>query len=552
MQATPPDGGEARLRSLERRLTVLERRAGRRHARRRAPDAREARRRAAWLEARSEQWLGRAGVGLLSLGLVYLFQYSIEQGWLTPGVRVAVGVAIGSLLLWLGLRLAPERRSFSQLLLAGAVAAYYASGWAAFQLYALVGHVAAMLFMTGVMGLALTLSLRRGQPALASLGAAGGLATPLLLRGEAVPVLELAVYASLVVAWAGAVFALRGWRSLVWTYGLGSLLALALAAGHAAAAERPVVLAAILLAWAGAGALPFARGRFEAERPRRRVLLGLLSHSLQLRLLGVGASTAALFLVDRLWALRDPQTGTLFLALAVAYAAFAWIGTGRERFRLHARAAAPVAGALAATGIYLIVSEPATLVLALSALAAGCVLAGGRERFAGTEWVGHTLFALLALELVRDAVANRWVFGDPLALAQAVQIGLLFAASWQLRSEPVRRLYRLGAHALVLGWLGKELSPVSEGRAVVTVAWGAYGALLLVLALHWRDRREAITTGLQVVALSALALAVGKLLAVDLVRMALVWRIALFMGFGAGLLALSARVRPGTLPPGTG
>lgn len=54
---------------------------------------------------RGEQWLGRVGLGLLFLGLAYLFRYSIDQGWITPAVRVATGTGIGAVLLVLGLRL---------------------------------------------------------------------------------------------------------------------------------------------------------------------------------------------------------------------------------------------------------------------------------------------------------------------------------------------------------------------------------------------------------------------------------------------------------------
>ena len=50
-----------------------------------------------------------------------------------------------------------------------------------------------------------------------------------------------------------------------------------------------------------------------------------------------------LWITNRLWALSDPETGTLFLAAALLYAAFAWIGTRRPNF--VARSAAPVAAA---------------------------------------------------------------------------------------------------------------------------------------------------------------------------------------------------------------
>ncbi|HEU0054600.1 MAG TPA: DUF2339 domain-containing protein, partial [Longimicrobium sp.] len=41
----------------------------------------------------SELWLNRLGIGMVLLGVALLFRYSIEQGWLTPAVRVGFGAA---------------------------------------------------------------------------------------------------------------------------------------------------------------------------------------------------------------------------------------------------------------------------------------------------------------------------------------------------------------------------------------------------------------------------------------------------------------------------
>jgi hypothetical protein len=554
MSHSPPEPASTeRIERLELRIAELEERlrtvAPRERRRSRTPV--EVERRTERWEYRSEQWLGRVGLGLFFLGIIYLFQYSIEQGWITPAVRVGIGLAIASGMLWVGIRVGERRRSFGQILLAGSVAVYYASGWAAFQLYGLVGHMAALGYMSGVTAFALLLSLRRDQPALASLGAAGGFLTPLLLQRGDTPVTELAVYTMLVVGWAGWVYAVRGWRTLLWTYALGSLAALALAAGATTAGERPVVQAALVVAWLLAGAFPFARAGLvgesvQSDRPSRppggRLIPRLLGFPLQLRALGVGVSSGALLLTAQVWTLGDPAAGRLFLLVAGGYAGFAYLATRRQD--PFARSAAPVAAALCATGTFLLLSDAAVLVALLSVQAFAFVWIGRGDRFAGTEWVGHTLFGVLALNLLRDGMAGGWTFLDPVGAAQFLQIALLVAASFHLRGAEQRWIYRVAAHLLFLGWLGKELSPISAGRATVTVAWGIYGAILLAAALHWRHRGGAVMLGLQALAFSALALAVAKLLAVDLVRVAMLWRVVLFMGFGATLLALSSMVRP--------
>jgi uncharacterized membrane protein len=501
----------------------------------------------AWAH-QSEQWLGRVGLGLLFLGLVYLFNYSIEQGWITPPVRVGVGLAIGTLLLVLGLRLQERRRSYSHLLLAGSLAVYYVSGFAASQLYQLVSYGVALAYMTAVMVLALVLARRQDHPSLASLGALGGLATPLLLHRESAAVLELSVYGALVVGWAGVLYWLRGWPSLLWTYAVGGVAALSIAAWHATGAERWAVEAALLLTWALGGALPFVRGWMKADRRGQR-FWGIVPLGVQLRVLGVGVTSAVIFLTDRMWALTDAESGVIFLVAAALFGAFAWVGT-RTPNRI-ARAAAPVAAALCATGTFLVLGGETARVAVLGVEALLFVYAGSHRRLAGVEWVGHTLFGVLVLSFLGESAQAKRIAFDPLAFSQLAMIALIVAASFW-RSAPRTGLlpahrftpwvYRLAAHALFLLWLARELGPLSTGTGVVTLAWGVYGAILLLFALRLRAGTGMIA--LQMVALSALALAVVKLLAVDLTRLAMVWRILLFMGFGAAFLALSSRFKP--------
>jgi uncharacterized membrane protein len=65
--------------------------------------------------ASGEYWLNRIGIWLLLLGVVFLFKYSVDQGWLTPWVRIAVGLLVGSILLYFGFRVRGRRRVFSHL-----------------------------------------------------------------------------------------------------------------------------------------------------------------------------------------------------------------------------------------------------------------------------------------------------------------------------------------------------------------------------------------------------------------------------------------------------
>src|SRR5690606_41059825 len=137
-----PEARRARLDALEKRVAELE--AQRRVVVRSRPPARPRRGPGLrWAEARSEDVLGKAGIALLLVGVLFLLRYGIEQGWLTAGVRVAGAGAVGAVLLGLGLRLREARPTLGRLLTGGGGAACYGSLWTASLLYPpLPGRVA--------------------------------------------------------------------------------------------------------------------------------------------------------------------------------------------------------------------------------------------------------------------------------------------------------------------------------------------------------------------------------------------------------------------------
>ncbi len=57
----------------------------------------------------AELWLPRVGIGLVLLAVAFAFKYSIDQGWVIPAVRVALGYGLGLALLGLGFKLVANR-----------------------------------------------------------------------------------------------------------------------------------------------------------------------------------------------------------------------------------------------------------------------------------------------------------------------------------------------------------------------------------------------------------------------------------------------------------
>jgi len=113
-----------------------------------------------------EKWFGRIGIALLLFGAVFLFKYSIDQGWITPIIRVLFGLILGIVLLTIGLKLYLKNKMLSRLLLGGGIATYYISIFAAFQLYGLISHMLAFGFMALITVIAFMLALRQNEQAL--------------------------------------------------------------------------------------------------------------------------------------------------------------------------------------------------------------------------------------------------------------------------------------------------------------------------------------------------------------------------------------------------
>jgi uncharacterized membrane protein len=134
-----------------------------------------------------ERWVGVRGAAALGacvlvIAGLYFFKYSIEQGLISPALRVVLGTLVG-----LGGIVGSElmlRRRYTVLAnwLAGAgVAILYIDFWAAHGLYQLIDSPLAfglMILVTAVCGM---LSMRHDTLVIALLGLAGGFATPVAL-----------------------------------------------------------------------------------------------------------------------------------------------------------------------------------------------------------------------------------------------------------------------------------------------------------------------------------------------------------------------------------
>ncbi|HEX6371763.1 MAG TPA: DUF2339 domain-containing protein [Longimicrobium sp.] len=488
-----------------------------------------------------QTWLNRLGIVLLLLGVALLFRYSIDMGWLTPGVRVGFGAAVGAVLTALGLRM-DERRRFGSVLLGGGIATFYLTGWAAFNLYSLIGYAAAFAGMVAITAGAFVLALWRSQPALAIVGAFGGLGTPLILGISYASPRGLALYTSAVLAWTVVPYLRRGWRSVLWTsmaFGWALLASYANAFSTALAASagaRAWMQGAALFAWIVLGVLPLAR-RVATTAAARRASADGQTHERRwrdwdaLHWYGVSIVPPAMFTATTalVWRMDPDAWGLLTAGAAAVYAAAAaalWRVDARlARVLLFAAAVLLPAGCFGALN-----GEALLVALAAQALALHLLAVYGAGP--AIRWLAHRGFTAVAIWVLFRLVENDDV-GARRVAADLAAIAAGFAISYVVRTRTAMLAYRIWAHVAVLGWAWRQLAQLEGGQGYATIVWGAYALGLLLLAVRqgWPTAEK--------VAIWTLLATVAKLFLVDLERLDPLFRVLLFLGFGAVFLYFS-------------
>jgi uncharacterized membrane protein len=172
------------------------------------------------------QWVVWIGGLALALGGIFLVRYSIEEGLLGPGVRIALGILLAVALIAAGewsrrneiaenIVALPTRHIPSILTAAGTIAAY-ATVYAAFALYGFLPPAAAFILL-GLVALATLGAALLHGPALAGLGIAGAFVTPVLISSDTPNYWALYVYLAVVSAAAFTLARMRLWRWLAIT-----------------------------------------------------------------------------------------------------------------------------------------------------------------------------------------------------------------------------------------------------------------------------------------------------------------------------------------------
>ncbi|TNE41345.1 MAG: DUF2339 domain-containing protein [Alphaproteobacteria bacterium] len=243
---------------------------------------------ASWIESlKAANWLILAGGIVLAFGVVFLVEYSIEEGLLGPVARVSLGALLGLALLVLGEfarhhslgRLASvlKQDALPATLTGAGVLALFTSCYGAYALYELLPPMVAFALLAVIAFGALALSFWHG-PIIASLGVAGAFAVPALITNTDSTALTLFSYLSVVAVTALLIARFKDWfwLCLVALLGAGSWQLFALGVMAFDSEIRPSALGfAAIMSLAFAGLLePTARAYSPIRRPLRIDLVG--------------------------------------------------------------------------------------------------------------------------------------------------------------------------------------------------------------------------------------------------------------------------------------
>ncbi|MFZ5816852.1 MAG: DUF2339 domain-containing protein [Bacillota bacterium] len=158
-------------------------------------------------------WVTWAGVGLVLMALGYFLKYAFDQQWLTPMIRVVLGVVAGCGLYGAGLQMLQRgyRRAYGLTFLGFGLAVVYTSVGAAYFALDLMSPAMGLLVMTGVTAVAVWSAWEHDSEALGAVALLGALVAPALFPEMEQFVLQRFAYVFAVAGGAVVLTIMKPW-----------------------------------------------------------------------------------------------------------------------------------------------------------------------------------------------------------------------------------------------------------------------------------------------------------------------------------------------------
>ena len=477
-------------------------------------------------------WLNRVAVITLLFGVGFLFKYAVDNEWIGPAARLALGLAAATLALvvgeWISLR---GQKTFAQGMTGLGLALLYLSFYASFGFYHLLPQSAAfgLMFLTTVGAGAL--AKHYDSQAVAILGLLGGFVTPVLLSTGENHLGILAGYTMLLNVGALGMGRIKRWTALEYIAFAGTWM---LFQGWSASyLDNDTRRGAF--AWLTASFVIF-------------FIASVLGARLWLLALNAGVYFAASY------AVLDPQfhSGLGLFATLLALLHGAAAAMLREKDRRFGRLSAAIAA------IFLTIAIPLqfagfriTMLWSLEAAALAWITGILRQpRFQMGAWL---LFACVLVRLFTiDGTLFESGFFNTRLLTFAVAAASLWIAARFAGLAAARSGAYVAGHFVLLWGLGMEVSAwaqrTAEARDAASVSSTGISILMAVYAASLIVTGAAVRSALnRILGLALFAMVIAKLYLFDVWQLSRGFRITAFMALGGLLLLVSylySRFRP--------
>jgi uncharacterized membrane protein len=521
-----------------------------------------------WEQILGGNWLARIGVLALLFGVGFFLKYAFDRNWILPTVRVLLGVVAGLIMLGGGYLWRKKYPVMTQVLTGGGIGIMYLSIFASFNPYDLIPFILAIILLIIVCIASIILALRYNSMALAILGIAGAFIAPFVLRAfdtsgtvisETSSGFEILGYTIIVDIGVLVVATFRNWR---WFTLLALLFSLVIFSvwfatfgETASTAGAEIMLTIIFLIFTGATTLFHIIWR---QKPQPFDYLLMVFNAVSYTSISLGL----------LWGDFRSWTGGFTFLLALFYAVLAYLAVKRTLTNLNlSMFALGIAVVLLTIAFPIQFGDRVWTTIAWAAEGTVLIWLSVRLPIQMFRWAGYGAYVITILRLIffdtkinlTDyvpvlnerflafifTIAVMYLAGyfiiraksklnekEAKAIIPAVFIAANFLTLWLLSAE-VLNAYD---HALYhLSYSDKIGSPGDSLRNFqnlsITGLWAFYAVIALVVGIIKRIRF------LRLGALVLLLIAIGKVFIYDVFKLAMVYRIAAFVGLGLLLLA---------------
>ena len=164
-----------------------------------------------------ENLISLIGTIILVLGVGIGAKYAIDNGWISPLMRIIFGYAMGLGLLAVAIRLKAKYHNFSAVLLSGGMAIMYFVTYFAYAYYSLMPQSAAFVLMAIFTAFTVAAAILYNRQVIAHIGLVGAYAVPFLLSDGSGNYLFLFTYMAILNGGILAISVKKYWRSIFYT-----------------------------------------------------------------------------------------------------------------------------------------------------------------------------------------------------------------------------------------------------------------------------------------------------------------------------------------------